>query len=132
MNPQDIRWQQRFSNFEKAILLLDKTVQMEVITDIERAGMIQFFEVAFELAWKTLKDYLEAQGFQLTSPRDTIKTALQAGLINDGYGWMDALEDRNLTTHTYDEVTSLKVESLIRTKYFPLLDELYQTLKNKI
>lgn len=129
---KDIRWKQRFQNFEKAYHLLETAKKIAHPSATERAGLIQFFEVTYELAWKTLKDYLESQGFQVNSPRDTIKQAFQINLLQDGHTWMEALENRNLTTHTYNEAISLKVESLIKEKYFPLLNQLYDTLKIKV
>lgn len=128
---KEIRWKQRFQNFEKSFLALSKALQIKNPSETERAGLMQFFEMTFELAWKTLKDYLEAQGFQVTSPRDTLKQAFQSELIQNGHAWMEALDDRNLTAHTYDEATSIKVDQLIREKYAPLLKELYQDLKAK-
>lgn len=55
---------------------------------IERAGMIQFFEMTFELAWKLLKDYQEEEGFIVKSPRDAIKQAFQYQLIKNGQAWL--------------------------------------------
>ena len=124
-----IRWKQRFVNFEKAFQALERTVAIENPSEAERGGLIQFFEVAFELAWKTLKDYLEADGFQATSPRDVLKQAFQSGIIKDGHAWIEALDDRNLTAHTYNEETALKIERLIRDQYFPAIAALYETLK---
>ena len=77
MSPKDIRWRQRFTNFEKAVGALERTIQIDPLSEAERGGLIQFFEVAFELAWKTMKDYLEADGFDVRSPRDTLKQAFQ-------------------------------------------------------
>lgn len=131
MMNKDIRWKQRFQNFEKAFRLLEISKKIAHPSDTERAGLIQFFEMSFELAWKTLKDYLESQGFQVSSPRETIKQAFQMNLLQDGHAWMEVLEDRNLTPHTYDEAISLKVERLIKEKYFLLLKQLYETLKTK-
>ena len=88
--------------------------------------------MAFELAWKTLKDYLEADGFQIQGPRDVLKQAFQPGILKDGHVWMEALEDRNLTTQTYNEETSLKVDRLIREKYFPAISERHKALKTKV
>ena len=129
MNKKEIRWQQRFQNFEKAFLLLEQSVTIDCLTEIERAGLIQFFELAFELSWKTMKDYLEAQGFLVKTPRETLKQAFQIELIGDGQTWLQALEDRNLTTHTYDEETALQMERLIKEKYFPVMKDLYDKLK---
>ncbi len=132
MENQDIRWIQRFQNFEKAFLLLQKTVQIESPSVVERAGLIQFFEMTFELAWKLLKDYEEEEGFEVTSPRDAIKRAFQTNIITEGHTWIDALEDRNLTSHTYHEIIAIEVEEKIRNKYFPVLGKLYIDFKNRV
>lgn len=129
--PNDIRWKQRFQNLEKSYLLLEDTLRIENPSDAERAGLIQFFEMTFELAWKLMKDYLEEEGFTVNSPKEAIKQAFQSGLIADGHGWIDALNDRNLTTHTYEEETAVKVEQKIRKDYFPLLQTLYNQFKSK-
>jgi nucleotidyltransferase substrate binding protein (TIGR01987 family) len=98
---------------------------------VERAGIIQFFEMAFELAWKLLKDYQLAEGYQINSPREAIKQAFQAGLVDEGHQWIQALEDRNLTTHTYNQATAELIEQKIREQYFPLLQALYLTFESK-
>ncbi|MBN2392233.1 MAG: nucleotidyltransferase substrate binding protein [Anaerolineae bacterium] len=129
---QDIRWKQRFQNFERAFTLLEQALQIDAPSDVERAGMIQFFEMSFELAWKLLKDYLEEEGFTVTSPKTALKQAFQAGFIRDGHTWIDALQDRNLTAHTYDEATAIMVENKIRQSYYPILAELYQDFKERL
>jgi len=129
---KEIRWKQRFANFEKAFQTLERTAAIENPSEAERGGLIQFFEVAFELSWKTLKDYLEAGGYQLNSPREVLKQAFQSEIIRDGHVWIDALDDRNLTTHTYNEETAKKIEQLIRGKYFPAIKALYEKLKPEI
>jgi nucleotidyltransferase substrate binding protein (TIGR01987 family) len=129
MNNQDIRWQQRLSHYLKAFELLNSAIAIKNPSIVERAGLIQFFEMAFELAWKLLKDYLEAEGYTIKSPRDAIKQAFQSGIIIEGHQWMAALEGRNLTTHTYNETTALAVEQSIRHKYYPLLEQLQLTFK---
>lgn len=128
---KDSRWRQRFQNYQKSFAQLKKSVDIVNPSDVERAGLIQFFEMTFELAWKTLKDYLEAQGFQVASPRETLKQAFQIQLITQGHEWLDALDDRNLTAHTYDEAKAKNIERLIREKYFPLLKELNDCLSLK-
>ncbi|MBL4953475.1 nucleotidyltransferase substrate binding protein [Neobacillus sp. YIM B02564] len=129
MDPlKEIRWKQRFENFEKSFKLLEKYSQQEIQTELERAGIIQFFEMTFELAWKVLKDYLEAQGYEVKSPRDTIKLAFQIGLLEDGHVWIDALSSRNLTSHTYDEAVAEKLIGDIRKLYYPALKAIYQKL----
>ncbi len=107
-------------------------MEIEHPSDAERAGLIQFFEISFELAWKVLKDYLEEEGVTVMSPRDTIKQAFQAGLLDDGHVWIEALKDRNLTVHTYEEKIAIAVEQKIRESYFPVLLALSRQFKSKV
>ncbi len=128
---KDIRWKQRFQNFDKAYLLLERTLKIENPSEAEKGGIIQFYEMAFDLAWKLMKDYLDEQGFTVQSPREAIKQAFQSSIIEDGHIWIDALEDRNLTTHTYDEEIATEVVSKIRLVYFPALSQLHNLLRSK-
>ncbi len=128
---KEIRWKQRFENFEKAFRTLERTVAIEHPSEAERGGLIQFFEMAFELAWRTLKDYLEADGFQVSSPREVLKQAFQSEIIKDGHTWIEALDDRNLAAHTYNEETAQKIDRLIREKYFPALAALHKRLESE-
>lgn len=128
----DIRWQQRFHQFQNAFALLQTAIAIAQPSVVERAGLIQFFEMAFELSWKLLKDYLDAEGYAIKSPREAIKQAFQVELIQDGHAWIQALEDRNLTTHTYNEQTALLVETKIRHSYYPLLLHLQQVFQAKV
>lgn len=125
----DIRWKQRFNNFEKATKQLQEFIELESLNKFELQGLIQCFEYTFELAWKTMKDYLEQEGFEVKSPRATIQTAFQIELILDGHSWIDALEKRNLMAHTYDESVAKESEELIRKSYYPVIKELYEKLK---
>lgn len=131
MHAKTIRWQQRFENFERAFQLLERTIAIANPTEAERGGLIQFFETSFELAWKTLKDYLESEGIDTKTPRESIKQAFQAGILTDGHIWIKMLDDRNMMSHTYDDEESQKVGLLIRNNYFPQLQALYKTLKAK-
>ena len=132
MNTHDVRWRQRFDQFDKSFALLESAMTIEKMTVIERAGLIQFFEMAFEQSWKLLKDFQEAEGFTIASPRQAIKQAFQSGLVTDGHAWISALEDRNLTTHTYNEQTADLVEQKIRNDYFPLLKALHALFRDRI
>lgn len=126
------RWKQRFQNFSRTFLLLKQSIVIEDPSITERAGQIQFFEMAFEQSWKVLKDFLEEEGFEVKSPRDAIKIAFQYGFITDGELWLQALKDRNLTVHTYDEATAILVETNIKNLYFPLLEELYNSFLQRL
>jgi nucleotidyltransferase substrate binding protein (TIGR01987 family) len=123
---RDIRWRQRLHNFNKAMNHLETALQIEQPDLLQTAGIIQFFEISFELAWKMLKDYLEEQGFQdVKSPRAALKKTFEIGLISHGQEWLELLEDRNRTVH--DEETATEIETLISGKYFPMMKELQNT-----
>lgn len=121
MTEHDIRWKQRYQQYCNAFSLLEQALKIETPSIVERAGIIQFFEMAFDLSWKLLKDFQQAEGYEVNSPRSAIKMAFQNGLVDEGHRWVQALEDRNLTTHTYNEETARLVEQKIREDYYPLL-----------
>lgn len=131
-NFKEIRWKQRFENFDKSYKLLKKYSDKPITTELERAGIIQFFEMTFELACKVLKDYLESEGYKMKSPRETVKQAFQIGVIDNGHVWIDALSNRNLTTHTYDEELSNKMTSEILSAYIPELEKMYYKLSKEL
>ena len=124
-----IRWKQRFSNFKKAKEQLTEFIEKGELNKFEIQGLIKCFEYTFELAWKTMKDYLEMEGFNVKSPRSAIKTAFQVQLISDGHTWIDALEKRNLMAHTYDENKADEAATLIREDYYKIINELYFKLE---
>ena len=129
---QKYRYQQRFENFEKSFLLLKGSLEINQPSIVEKGGVVQFFEICFELGWKLMKDCLEYNGFNVNSPRDSIKQAFSYGLIEDGALWLSALSDRNLTFHTYDENTADEVYRKIRDEYFILINSLYNKFKELI
>lgn len=128
---KDTRWRQRFENFERSFKLLERYSKQEIKTELEQAGIIQFFEITFELARKVLKDYLESQGYIVKSPRETLKQAFQIGLIEEGHNWIDALSKRNLTTHTYDEEFAKKFVREVVQVYVPIFKSLYDKLSKE-
>jgi nucleotidyltransferase substrate binding protein (TIGR01987 family) len=136
MELKDIRWKlatASFQNFEKALHHLNEALDINEPDIIRKAGLIQFFEMTFELAWNLMKDYLEEQGYMdIVSPRAVIKKAFEVGLITEGHRWLKLLEDRNLTSHTYDEQKASDVEQLIRGQYHPLLQCLDETMREKL
>ena len=131
-NLKEARWKQRFENFDKSYKLLKKYSTQAITTELERAGIIHFFEMTFELAWKVLKDYLESEGYIVKSPRETVKQAFQIGLIDNGHVWIDALSNRNLTTHTYDEELAEKMTKEILLAYLPELDNMHNRLSEEL
>lgn len=103
------------------------------MSDLEKEGVIQRFEYTFELAWKTLKDYLVYSGvtFDQITPRSVIKEAFAARIIKDGQTWIDMLEHRNLMTHTYDSETFEAAFSSISQQYLTALEQVFEWLKEK-
>lgn len=131
----DIRWHQRFNNFENAhknlIEMLD-LLNNEPSSKAYKLAVIQSYEMDIELAWKTLKDYLNYLGYKLQAPRDTIKQAFAIEIIKDGEIWLQMLEDRNLTSHIYDEAKAQEIVDSINENYFAKLDSLCNFLKGQL
>ena len=127
---QDIRWVQRFANFKKALRQLQKFIDKGELSDLEKQGLIKAFEYTFELAWNTLKDFLEYQGqTEIYGSRDTIRQAFKIDLIKDGKSWMDMLKSRNMTSHTYKEETAEEICEAVQNIYYALFLQLYETMK---
>ncbi len=126
----DIRWKQRFDNFDRAFVLLREVCDRGVdsLSQLEKEGAIQRFEVAFELAWKTLKDYLEDSGVVVNplTPRNVIKEAFAAKLLEDAQVWIDMMLHRNLLSHTYDIKVFEAVLQTVAERYFSAFDRLHE------
>jgi nucleotidyltransferase substrate binding protein (TIGR01987 family) len=122
MSKKDIRWVQRFNHFTKALKQLRDAVtlaQERPLSQLEKQGLIQAFEFTHELAWNTLKDFLEESGVQnLYGSRDATREAFKTGLIKNGEVWMNMIQSRNLTSHTYDETVADEIVSSIQNSYF--------------
>ena len=125
----DIRWQQRFDNFTKALNQLKSAVLLakdRPLSLLEEQGLIKSFEFTYQLAWNVMKDYLEFQGeTALIGSRDATRAAFKAQLIEDGEMWMEMIESRNQTAHTYNHKLAQEISTRIRDRYFPLF-ELFQ------
>ncbi|MAE71898.1 MAG: nucleotidyltransferase [Gemmatimonadetes bacterium] len=128
----DVRWKQRFQNFDRAVVLLREPIARGVasLSDLEKEGTIQRFEVAVELAWKTLKDYLQYEGrvIEPITPRTVIKEAFAARILDDGQVWIDMLDHRNLLAHTYDAAIFSKAALAIEERYLAAIDALHAWL----
>ena len=129
---EEVRWHYRFRNFSCAFSLLREALEEEAgtLNQLEREGVIQRFEYTFELAWNLLKDRLEHDGVSLptVTPRQVIRQAFQAKLIQDGDTWVDMLTDRNRMSHTYDLATFDIVIGRIQRRYLTILGELHERL----
>jgi len=133
MSSEDVRWIQRFNNFTKALSQLQEAVALakqRPLSKLEEQGLIQAFEFTHELAWNTLKDFLEDRGVQnLYGSKDTTREAFKTGLMENGEAWMNMIQSRNLTSHTYDEATATQIASAIRNSYFAEFEALHMRLE---
>jgi len=126
---QDTRWKQRFFNYKKALSQLTKFIDKGELNELEEMGIIQAFEYTHELAWNLLKDYLQEQGTQnITGSKDAMRAAFKVELIDDGETWMEMIQDRNRTSHTYNESTAKAIATNIKTRYF----DQFVDLQNKM
>ena len=125
---EDVRWKQRFFNFNKALAQLEGAVslsQQRELSQLEKQGVIQVFEFTHELAWNVLKDYLEDQGEQnIRGSKDATRAAFKVALISDGEMWMSMIQSRNISSHTYDEDTAESLFIAIVNDYYPLFTAL--------
>lgn len=128
---KDTRWKQRFQNYCKAFKQLKEAVVLEKPDILQQQGIVQCFEYNFELAWKTLQDYLsEVSGYaDVRGPRPVLEQAFQDGLIQDGLKWFEMIKSRNLTSHLYDEEEVQQILNKIRKEYFHLFFELKKKLE---
>ncbi len=132
---EDIRWKQRFHNYQKKFEHLKEGIALthsRELSDLEKQGLIQGFEYTFELAWKTLKDYLVHVGEEVKYPRQTIKKGFEYELLEDGECWLEMLSKRNLMAHAYDEEQMNRAYALIRSSFFEQLRAFYKLFKEKL
>lgn len=121
MDKQDIRWLQRFSNYQRALAQLKKFIDKGQLNELELQGLIQAFEFTHELAWKVMKDYFEYQGNNtITGSRDATREAFQNKLIGDGEAWMGMIKSRNQSSHTYNQGTADEIANLVLNSYYSL------------
>lgn len=132
MDNQDVRWKQRFENYENAFFRLKEAVDQHKNTQDEliKAGIIQRFEFSHELSWNVMKDFLAYEGIQdVIGARSAVRQAFNKGLITNGEQWMKMIETRNTTVHAYDEKILSTEFSKIVTIYCDLLQQFYLKMK---
>lgn len=132
---RDIRWQQRFDNFDRALALLRDALARGpgALNQLEKEGVVQRFEYTLELAWKTVKDYLEDSGLVLTAvtPRQVVKDAFAARILEDGQAWIDMIDHRNLLLHTYDPANFEEAVEAIHGRYLAALGQVHALLARR-
>jgi nucleotidyltransferase substrate binding protein (TIGR01987 family) len=133
---QDIRWQQRFDNFNRALNQLTAAVELSAqreFTQLEKQGVIQGFEFVHELAWNVLKDLLEFEGIQgIVGSRGTVREAFKRDLLADGELWLDMIDKRNLTSHTYNAELAQDMVNTIVHSYYPSFVALQLKLQQRM
>jgi len=147
---EDIRWEQRFSNFNKALSKLEESVEYikhnflddenelesenlgHVVDELIKEGLIQRFEYTHELAWNVMKDYAYFQGNSTVGgSRDATREAFKLQIIDDADIWMDMIQSRNKTSHTYNEETANEIFSKIINDYFSLFVNFRNVMEEK-
>ena len=130
----DIRWRQRFSSFCKALATLDEAValsQTRPLSKLEQYGVMHRFEFTHELAWNVFKDYLSDKGITgLIGSKDATRSAFKNELIAEGDDWMQMINDRNLSSHTYDEATAERIVENITSRYYPAFSAMKRTFNS--
>ena len=128
MPTPDVRWQQRFASYKKALAQLKDAVTLSKqrpLSQLEKQGVIQVFEFTHELAWNVLKDFLQDQGNQnIKGSKDATREAFKVALITDGEQWMAMIRSRNSSSHTYDERIAEQLVTAIINDYFPRFEDL--------
>ncbi len=136
MSSQDIRWKQRFQNFEKANLLLQSVVDLyhqKGLSEREMQGLIQRFEFTHELAWNVIKDFFDYQGnTEISGSRDATREAFNKGLIEDGESWMEMIKSRNKSSHTYNENVAKELVGQIVNVYGKLFSDFHVKMTSLI
>lgn len=131
MEVPDVRWKQRFTNFEKAFLKLKEAFSLTDLNELERNGLVQRYEFCLELSWKVMKDFLEDKGFVFKpSPKDTFRQAQEAKFIDYAQALIDGLDIRNELSHDYDGEKFEKAEHSLRESTFPALAKLHTFFKS--
>ncbi|HSX13772.1 MAG TPA: nucleotidyltransferase substrate binding protein [Chlamydiales bacterium] len=115
----DIRWQQRFSNYKRALSQLSKFMKHSHLNELEEQGLIQAFEYTHELAWKTLADYAKDKGYSdIYGSKDATRQAFNMTIIENGDVWMEMIQSRNLTSHTYNQDVTKQIIDAIHKRYY--------------
>lgn len=128
MSQPDVRWKQRLTNFNRALIQLESAIDLShqrVLSDLEKQGLIQAFEFTHELAWNVMKDYFDYQGSAqlVTGSRDATREAFQKGLIHNGDEWMEMIKSQNKSSHTYNLAIAEDIVVRIKKTYYSLLKD---------
>lgn len=125
---EDIRWRQRFDQFVRALAWLREAADLAAerpLSELEQEGLIQRFEYTFELAWKVVRDYMEHLGNEdVTGPRSAFRLGVRSKVLGDEQVWIDMVNARNLTSHTYDQDVVAGIARDVLDRFLPAFNEL--------
>ena len=121
----------KWEDYHRALERLDIALEKDADTDdMYLDATIQRFEFCFELAWKLIKAVLEYEGIEANSPRGCIREGWKQGLISDAEAWLEMMEKRNLSSHTYDENVAREIYHDVKERYAALLESFDQTMND--
>lgn len=133
MTKEDIRWIQRFKNYQKVLEKLSRFIEKGKFNEFEEQGLIQCFEYNYELAWNVIKDFYESQAeTNIQGSKDAIRLAFKRGLIEDGEIWMKMVKSHTLTSHTYNEEIAHEISTAIVKDYYREFVNLKERLEKQL
>jgi nucleotidyltransferase substrate binding protein (TIGR01987 family) len=122
----------QLENLENATERLKAALEYDPLElDIVMDAVIQRFEFTFETAWKSVKLAAKAVGYDCKSPKGCLKLAYRMGWIKDEERWLELLEARNLTSHTYDQETAVDVYETVKEN-FQVFGSLLRELREEV
>lgn len=127
------RLREKLSDYSRALKRLEEALERDQSDDIVLDAVIQRFEFTYELSWKLIKAYMSYSGIaDVKTPRQAFKEAFAAGLIDEGGVWLEMLDDRNLTSHTYDQSTARRIYKKVKDRYYPAMIGLKEAISREI
>lgn len=111
-------------NFKRALLVLEKSLSSPITEPRDLSGIIKDFELAYELSWKVLKKLLLENGHETLGAKDVYSKAYQLGYLKEEQPWLSMIQDRNRSTHVYDEKSAREIVDKIKSTYMAALKEI--------
>jgi nucleotidyltransferase substrate binding protein (TIGR01987 family) len=132
-----LRAEDGLHNFSKALERFSEAIEMreeintQGFSDIYLDLAVKRFEFTYEMSWKAVKRYLDFTGIECSNPRACYKEAYVQKLIEDEKIWLDMIEQRNLSSHIYDETEIVEILEKI-ADYRQAFEWLRNMLENKL
>lgn len=123
----------KFETLKKMLKKLEAALEKDAhLDELYLDGTIQRFEFVYELSWKLMKSYLEYQGTEVVSPRETFREGFKDGIISDATEWINLMINRNKTSHTYKEETAWDIYDKIKSEYIVLFKNFEKEMREKL